>query len=265
MRAFLEEAPAAPRLHRSGPVSRPRGDGPRLVRRDASIRVLICDQLPLMRDGLHTMLSATPDLTVTDATDGGAATLAAVERSRPDLVLVGLNAPREVVDLVQHVRASAAGEAGTPPSFVVLYDQCRSEDMAQLIASDVRGLIRRDATRCEVIDAIHHVQDGQTAFSPEIVDQLRLWFLRKDLPAPVPEDAESEVLTQREREILVLIGQGSSPEDIARLLFIGLTTVRTHIYRIRHKLSLKDRAQLVAYAYRTGLVGRPAAAPSLAS
>jgi DNA-binding NarL/FixJ family response regulator len=209
-----------------------------------------------MRDGLRTMLSATSDIAVTGTTDDRGRTLDAVDRTGPDVVLVGLSEPAEAVDLVHRILGAARRQGRTPPSFVVLYNECRSQDMAQLIAADVRGLIRRDATRSEVIDAIHRVVRGQTAFSPEIVDRLRTWFLRKGTVAAEDTIGATDALTQREREILVLIGRGSSPEDIAQSLFIGLTTVRTHIYRIRHKLSLKDRAQLVAYAYRTGLVER---------
>lgn len=274
MRAPTATEPGVHRLHTRTPVPVPRAEAGRPALRaeterpaphETSIRVLICDQLPLMREGLHTMLAATDDIAVTGTADGDTATLRAVTQSPPDVVLVGLGAPCEAAELVRRVQDATAGGPAAPPAFVVLYNECHGDGTARLIAADVRGLIRRDATRGEVIDAIHRVHAHQTAFSPEIVDQLRTWFLRKDFPEPDARDDETGTLTQREREILVLIGRGSAPEDIARLLFIGLTTVRTHIYRIRHKLSLKDRAQLVAYAYRTGLVGRPVATAGAAT
>ncbi|MBM7172720.1 response regulator transcription factor [Streptomyces sp. G44] len=245
----------------AGPAQAPaeaavRGTAPGGARRPRTFRVLICDQLPLMRDGLRTMLSATSDITVTGTADDRGTALDAADHTGPDVVLVGLPEPAEALDLVHRLVGAARRHGRPAPSFVVLYHECRSEDMAQLLAADVRGLIRRDATRSEVIDAIHRVVRGETAFSPEIVDRLRVWFLRKGAVAAEDTSGTADTLTQREREILVLIGRGSAPEDIAQSLFIGLTTVRTHIYRIRHKLSLKDRAQLVAYAYRTGLVER---------
>jgi DNA-binding NarL/FixJ family response regulator len=98
------------------------------------------------------------------------------------------------------------------------------------------------------------VANGQAMLAPAVALRLVNWFRRRDTQ---PEAALSKVvgtLTPREREVLLLLGQGMQPEDIAGKLFIGVTTVRTHIYRLRGKLDLKDRAQLVSFAYRAGLM-----------
>jgi DNA-binding NarL/FixJ family response regulator len=98
--------------------------------------------------------------------------------------------------------------------------------------------------------------------APAVARRLVNWFRRRDTHPEATLSAVVETLTPREREVLLLLAEGMQPEDIADKLYIGVTTVRTHIYRLRGKLDLRDRAQLVSFAYRAGLMRPGPSSPS---
>ncbi|WP_137992801.1 response regulator transcription factor [Streptomyces vilmorinianum] len=223
-----------------------------------SIKVLICDQLPLMRDGLRTLLDALPDTHVVATTDSCMQTVALSRHHRPDVVLIGLAELEPGLDLIRRLGA-LDGPYGPPPHPVVFHSEYDDLMVMDLLREGAKGLINRDATSDEVIAATRGVARGRTVLAPEIVDRLVGW-LRERGAAPRSASAHPEVdaLTAREREVLQLIGRGLTIDDVAGELYIGISTVRTHLHRIRHKLDLKDRAQLVAFAYQAGLMSQAA-------
>ncbi|MFJ9482280.1 response regulator transcription factor [Streptomyces mirabilis] len=121
------------------------------------------------------------------------------------------------------------------------------------MTSDFASTGLDDCSR-EVTSAIRAVAHQRISLSPEIIDRMVERFCEYGLAQPSVAAPPLEELTKREREVLALIGEGMLIDEIAENLYIGVSTVRTHLHRIRRKLDLKDRSQLVAYAYPTGLV-----------
>ncbi|MCX5192872.1 response regulator transcription factor [Streptomyces sp. NBC_00249] len=206
-----------------------------------------------MREGLHTLLDALPDIDVLASTESQMETLQLARTQRPDVVLIGTSEVAAAVRLVRRLVDEARSPDAAPGS-VVFHLRGDDQGVAELLRAGSRGLLNRDATSAQVIAATRAVASGRAAVGPDVVDSLVEWF-RDGSAAPRPESgAEAGALTGRERQVLSLVGQGLSVDDIAGDLYIGASTVRTHLHRIRHKVGLRDRAQLVAFAYRTGLV-----------
>ncbi|MFB9593698.1 response regulator transcription factor [Streptomyces racemochromogenes] len=202
------------------------------------------------RVGPHTLLDALPDIDVIASTESRMETLQLARTRSPDVVLIGVS---EVASAVRLVR-SLGEDARTAPGSVVFHGRGDDQGVAELLRAGTRGLLNRDATSAEVIAATRAVARGRASVGPDVVDSLVEWF-RDGFTAPrFDPGPEVGSLTGRERQVLSLVGQGLSVDDIAKDLYIGVSTVRTHLHRIRHKIGLGDRAQLVAFAYRTGLV-----------
>ncbi|MQY12847.1 putative transcriptional regulatory protein NarL [Streptomyces sp. RB5] len=218
-----------------------------------SIKVLICDQLPLIRDGLRTALDACPDIDVVATTDSALQTVILSRTHHPDVVLIGLSEPAPDLDLIRRLCSQEHPDRRLPRVVVFQFEYSDAE-VADLLAVGAKGLISRDSTSEEVIVATRSAARGRTVLGPDIVERLVGWFRDRGTASPAGDRPEAAALTRREREVLQLIGRGMSIEDAAAKLFIGVSTVRTHLHRIRHKVALKDRAQLVAFAYQAGLM-----------
>lgn len=216
-------------------------------------RILVCEELPLMREGLHTLLDALPDIDVLASTHSQMETLQLARTRRPDVVLIGVSEVAAAVRLVRRL-GDEARPPRTVPGSVVFHARGDDQGVAELLRAGTRGLLNRDATSAEVITATRAVARGRVAVGPDVVDSLVEWFRDGGAAPCLDPGPEAGSLTGRERQVLSLVGQGLSVDDIAEELYIGESTVRTHLHRIRHKVGLRDRAQLVAFAYRTGLV-----------
>lgn len=214
--------------------------------------VLVCDQLPLVRDGIRTLLDAIPDLQVVGATSDLREATVQARSLRPDALLLGTAKPGTGLDLIREVTGKDR-EFGSRTHCLVFYQEMTHEVIGTLLQAGVKGLLSRDADSEEVLAAARSVVRGRTVLSSEVAEQLIDWFCDFGDPrsAVTPEIVG---LTEREREVLTLMGQGLSIQEASASLFISVSTVRTHLHRIRHKLDLRDRAQLVAFAYQTGLV-----------
>jgi DNA-binding NarL/FixJ family response regulator len=219
------------------------------------VRVLICDKLPVVRNGLRALLEHESGVEVVDTTGSGPHAITLARRTRPDVVVTGL----ELLGLsgADMIRQLTRPDHGPVPR-VIVYSMSDADDaVSEVLHAGASGVLVKDANREELAYAIRAVAGGEAMLAPAVAQRLVNWFRRRDTH---PEATLSEVagtLTPREREVLLLLAQGMQPADIAGELYIGVTTVRTHIYRLRGKLDLKDRAQLVSFAYRAGLM-RPA-------
>jgi Response regulator containing a CheY-like receiver domain and an HTH DNA-binding domain len=216
------------------------------------VRVLICDKLLVVRKGLRALLEPEPGVEVVDTTDSGPHAIALARRARPDVVVTGLElVGLSGADMIRQLTRQTPG----PVPRVIVYSMSDDDDaVSEVLHAGASGVLVKDADREELVYAIRAVAGGEAMLAPAVAQRLVEWFRRRDTQ---PEATLSEVvgtLTPREREVLLLLAQGMQPEDIAGKLFIGVTTVRTHIYRLRGKLDLKDRAQLVSFAYRAGLM-----------
>jgi DNA-binding NarL/FixJ family response regulator len=220
-----------------------------------TLRVLVCDELPIVRDGLRTLLDADPDIEVVDATDSGIHTLMLVRTLKLDVVVTGLNLHGlSGLELIRRL----GKETVTPKPRVVVFAMNDSDEMVtSVLRAGVNGLLVKEATGEELSSAIRAAARGQMMLAPEIAYRLVDWFRRSgnhadELLRPVLAE-----LTPRERQILLLIADSMTTEEVAGRLAIGVTTVRTHLHRLRIKLKARDRAQLVSFAYRAGLMSSP--------
>lgn len=222
------------------------------------LRVLICDELPVVRDGLRALLATEPGIQVIGTADSGGQALAGIRAHRPDVAITGLALRgMKALELIQRLSRGACG-AGTPVPKVIVFVMNDDNDLvASLLRANVNGLlVVNDTSKAELAAAIRAAARGQIMVSPSVTRQLVDWF-RKFGGEPTEEiKAVRALLTPKEREVLGLIAEGMSPEAVAGELVISVATVRTHVYRARVKLGARDRAQLVAMAHRVGLVRR---------
>ncbi|SCG69324.1 response regulator [Micromonospora halophytica] len=214
-----------------------------------TIRVLICDQLPVIADGLKTLLDAVPGIEVIGTTQNGMEAIILVRTTHPDVVVTDLNL--QTISGLEMIRRLAKEEE--PPQIVVFTAADTDQTVSDLLHAGASCLFGKDASPQELITAIQGAAAGQTILAPTIAERLVSWFRAQPEPRTSETCPELTKLTPREREVTRLVAEGMSTEDVARELIIGEATVRTHLYRVRTKLGVRDRAELVSLAYRTGL------------
>lgn len=215
-----------------------------------TIRVLICDELPVIRDGLRTLLDAVPDIDVIDTTDNGMEAIILVRTAQPDVVVTDLNL--RTISGLEMIRRLGKEEAR--PNIVVFTGSDADKTVSDVLHAGANCLLGKESSPQELVTAIRAAAAGQTMLAPDVTQRLVTWFREQpDIleSAPCPQLTE---LTPREREVTQMVARGMSTEEVARELVIGVATVRTHLYRVRTKLGVRDRAQLVSLAYRSGLI-----------
>ena len=219
-------------------------------------RVLVADDHALVRSGIIGLLEAADLEVVGEAADGEEA-VAATRRLRPDVVLMDIRMPG-LDGIEATARLSAEPDA---PRVLVLTTFDLDEYVLEAIRSGASGFLLKDAPPEEMLAAIRTVHRGDAVIAPSSTRRL-LEHLVTALPAEQVEDSPAhaavEGLTEREREVLVLMARGRSNTEIASDLFVAEATVKTHVGRILAKLGARDRVQAVVTAYETGLV-RPGA------
>lgn len=216
------------------------------------MRVLVCDRLPVVQHGLSALLEQEPDIDMIDATGSGIEAMVLTRRRRPHVVVTGLDLDGiSGLELVQRLNQE---KLEPQPRFVVLSMLENEHTMSTVLHAGVNGLLAKEVTREQLGSAVRAAANGGTTLGPQVATRLVDWFRRREPLFEGPQDRAFESLTTREREVLMFLAQGLSIEEAAAELFIGSTTVRTHVYRLRIKLGLKDRAQLVSFAYRGGLM-----------
>ena len=213
-----------------------------------SIRVLLADDQELVRTGFRMILTSEADICVVgEAGDG----LAAVELARglsADVVLMDIRMPG--IDGIEATRRLAA--AGTSARVLILTTFDLNEYVYEALRAGASGFLLKDAPAAQLVTAIRVVADGEALLAPSITRRLIAEFAKR--PAPSTRPAAMEELTERELEVLQLIARGLSNAEIAKELFVGDATVKTHVARILMKLDLRDRVQAVVAAYESGLV-----------
>jgi DNA-binding NarL/FixJ family response regulator len=217
-------------------------------------RVVVADDQTVVREGIVMLLGLLPGIEVVGAAGDGDEAVKLVAELTPDVVLMDLRMPR--CDGVEATRRIRAEHPGT--QVVVLTTFGDDESLFPALRAGARGYLTKDAGGDEIVRAVHNVLSGDAGLSPSI--QRRL-LERLSEPEPQPTAATDEPpdgLTAREAEVLVLIADGLSNQEIARRLHVSTATVKTHINNLFAKTGLKDRAQAVRYAYGKGLVRPPA-------
>ncbi|GIF07271.1 response regulator [Actinoplanes siamensis] len=210
------------------------------------IRVLIADDQAMVRQGFGALLAAQPDLLVVGDAADGAAAITATRTLNPDVVLMDVRMP--VMDGLEATRRLAGG-----PRILILTTFDLDDYVYEALRAGASGFLLKDAPAADLVHAVRVVAAGEALLAPSVTRRLIAEFAdrpRKHRPRPVALNA----LTPRETEVLRLIARGRSNQEIAADLVVAEQTVKTHVGRILTKLSLRDRAQAVVFAYETGLV-----------
>ena len=217
----------------------------------SEIRVLVADDQDLVRIGLRTLLTSEDGLTVVgEAADG----LAAVDQARalrPDVVLMDIRMPG--IDGIEATRRIAAEPELSGTRVVVLTTFEVDSYVFDALRHGASGFLTKDTKPADLVRAIHLVAAGEALLSPSVTRKVVREFAARPARVLKPHPRLAS-LTDREREIAGLVGEGLSNEEIATRLVVSPATARTHVSRAMIKLAARDRAQLVVFAYQSGLV-----------
>jgi DNA-binding NarL/FixJ family response regulator len=215
------------------------------------LRVVLADDQVMMRSGLRALLTAEPDLEVVAEAGDGQQALAAVRTEYPDVVVMDIRMP--VLDGLEATRAIAADPRLSDVRVLVLTTYDEDALVFEAIRAGAAGFLLKDAEPTELLRGIRIVAAGDTLLAPQAARRLIAAFA--STPAPKGPAAKAlDLLTEREREVVALVGRGLSNDEIAERLVISPATARTHVSRAMVKLAARDRAQLVVFAYESGLV-----------
>ncbi|MEU6226416.1 response regulator transcription factor [Streptomyces sp. NPDC047042] len=217
-------------------------------------RVVVADDQTVVREGIVMLLGLLPGIEVVGAAGDGDEAVQLVAQLAPDVVLMDLRMPRcDGVEATRRIRAEYPGT-----QVVVLTTFADDESLFRALRAGARGYLTKDADGDDIVRAVHSVLSGDAGLAPSIQRRL-LERLTESEKKPAPPAEPPDGLTTREAEVLILIADGLSNQEIAVKLHVSTATVKTHINNLFAKTGIKDRAQAVRYAYGKGLVRPPTA------
>jgi DNA-binding NarL/FixJ family response regulator len=216
-----------------------------------TIRVLIADDQALIRAGFRVLIDSAPDLEVVGEATNGLEALELVHATRADVVLMDIRMPE--LDGLEATRRIIADDDLAGVKVLVLTTFEIDDYVGKAIRAGASGFLGKGVEPAELLSAIRTIAEGDALLSPKATQALISQFLSQPATnAATPE--RLAVLTQREREVVVLVAGGLSNDEIAAKLFVSPLTAKTHVNRAMMKLQARDRAQLVVIAYQAGLV-----------
>jgi DNA-binding NarL/FixJ family response regulator len=214
------------------------------------IRVLLADDQALVRAGFRALLDAQDDVEVVAEAGDGAEAVRLAARHRPDVVLMDIRMPG--LDGLEATRRIAADPALAGVKIVILTTFDLDEYVFEALRVGASGFLVKDTEPVELLRGVRAVASGDALLSPGVTRRLIAQFASQ-ARAPRPA-TELSGLTDREREVMALVGAGLSNDEIAERLVVSPATAKTHVSRAMVKLGARDRAQLVVFAYEAGLV-----------
>jgi DNA-binding NarL/FixJ family response regulator len=215
------------------------------------IRVVIADDQQLVRAGFRVLLDAEDDVEVVGEAGDGAAALELVRRQRPDVVLMDIRMPG--VDGLEATRAITDDPELRDVKVLILTTFELDEYVFDALRAGAAGFLVKHTEPAELVRAVHVVAAGESLLSPSVTRRLIAEFTSRPSRGETSPSALAG-LTDREREVVALVAQGLSNDEIAAEWVVSAATVRTHVSRAMMKLHARDRAQLVVMAYQSGLV-----------
>ncbi|MEU4931586.1 response regulator transcription factor [Streptomyces yokosukanensis] len=218
-----------------------------------TVRVVLADDQPLVRSGLRVILADYPDLEVVGEAATGAEAVQLVRDASPDVVVMDIRMPG--MDGIEATRLITAGSSTTRVLVLTTFDE--DDHVYGALRAGASGFVVKDMALDDILAAIRVVAAGDALIAPGVTRRLIADFIGR--PAAVPESSPRPVegITEREREVLTLVGRGRSNTEIAEDLFITVATAKSHVSRLLTKLGARDRVQLVITAYEMGLVTLP--------
>ncbi|GLZ09279.1 DNA-binding response regulator [Actinomadura sp. NBRC 104412] len=218
---------------------------------NAPIKVLVADDERLVRSGLKLLIDVEDDVTVVGEATNGAEAVERARAVRPDVVLMDIRMPR--LDGIQATAQITETRGLERVRILILTTYDTDAHVFDALQAGASGFLLKDAGPAELLHAIRVIAAGEALLAPRITRRLIGQFTARRTAAQAAEDRLA-VLTEREREVLGLVGQGLSNDEIGAELHLSPATARTHVSRAMVKLGARDRAQLVVIAYQTGLV-----------
>jgi len=215
------------------------------------IRVALADDSALVRAGFSVLLDAEPGVEVVGVATNGRDAVELARAQRPHVMLMDIRMPE--IDGIEATRHIAADPALDEIRVLILTTFETDEYIVDALRAGASGFLLKDIEPVELIRAVKVVAAGESLLSPSVTRRLIGEFVNRSGPSVTPSP-DLDVLTDREREVLALVGGGLSNQEIASELFISVATARTHVSRAMTKLHARDRAQLVVAAYESRLV-----------
>ncbi|MGV9770586.1 response regulator transcription factor [Streptosporangium sp. NPDC003464] len=218
---------------------------------NAPIKVLLADDEGLVRSGFKVLLDLEDGITVVGEAANGAEAVEQARVTRPDVVLMDIRMPK--LDGIQATAQIAETHGLEQVRVLILTTYDTDEYVFDALQAGASGFLLKDAGPAELLHAIRVIAAGEALLAPRVTRRLIAQVTTRRTATQAGE-GRLAVLTQREREVLALVGQGLNNDEIGAELFLSPATARTHVSRAMTKLGARDRAQLVVIAYQTGLV-----------
>jgi DNA-binding NarL/FixJ family response regulator len=216
-----------------------------------TVRVAVADDQPLVLEGFATVVSRAPDLELVGQASDGEQAVKLARQHRPDVFLMDVRMP--VLDGIEATRRITGDPATAGVRVLILTTFDLDEYVFSALRAGASGFLLKDVGPEALRDGIRVVAAGDALLAPRITRRLIEQYSRRPEGVPL-DDRALAVLTDREREVLALVGKGLSNGEIAERLYMSPSTAKTHVVRSMSKLHAGDRAQLVVIAYETGLV-----------
>ena len=213
-----------------------------------TIHVVLADDQPLVRAGLRMLIADTPGLAVAGEAGTGAQAVQLVRDTAPDVVLMDIRMPG--MDGIEATRMITAGQAAARVIILTTFDD--DDYVYAALRAGASGFLVKDMALEDILAAIRVVAGGDALLAPGVTRRLIEEFAAR--PEPAPRLREIDGITEREREVLTLVGRGMSNGEIAAQLCVSMATAKAHVAHLLTKLGARDRVQLVIAAYEAGLV-----------
>ncbi|MFB7665871.1 response regulator [Kitasatospora sp. NPDC056138] len=218
-----------------------------------TVRVVLADDQPLVRSGLRVIMADHPDLEVVGEAATGAQAVQLVSDVSPDVVVMDIRMPG--MDGIEATRLITVGRTATRVLVLTTFDE--DDHVYGALRAGASGFVVKDMALDDILAAVRVVAAGDALIAPGVTRRLIADFVGRPGAAPERSPQPVEGITEREREVLTLVGRGRSNTEIAEDLFITVATAKTHVSRLFGKLGARDRVQLVITAYEMGLVTPP--------
>lgn len=214
-----------------------------------AIRVLICDDHIMVRQGVRMVLQSESDIELVGEAGRGEEAVALAEQLKPEVVIMDLSLPD-----MSGIEATKRIKAALPSTRVIALTMHEEEPyVMEVLRAGAEAYIVKRSAAADLVNAMRQVMAGQAVLDPVVTKAVVTGYVSRPTP-PTPDKETDSVLTPREREILILVAEGFTNAEIAKKLYISEKTVQTHRSNILDKLNIHDRTELVRYAIRHGLV-----------